>query len=81
MVHNALCVLSVIFPVGILVIMHAHLSQLHLAMIAKLEPFSFALAKGFKEKYRWWPVMDMACRYLFVVIVVSAVGKKVSIYS
>lgn len=54
-------------------------SQLHLSLVAKLEPFSFALAKGFKEKYQWWPIMDMACRYLFVIIVVSAVGKKVSI--
>ena len=53
--------------------------QLRLSLIAKLEPFSFALAKGFKEKYRWWPIMDMGCRYLFVIVVVCAVGKKASI--
>ena len=54
------------------------LSQLHIAIIAKLEPFSKSISKGFKEQYRWWPVVDMACRYFFIVIVVSTVGNKAS---
>ena len=64
-----------LFVIGIISVC---LLQLHLALIAKLEPFSFAVAKGFKEKYQWWPIMDMFCRYFFVVIVVTEVGKKAS---
>ena len=77
-IQNALC--FIMFPCGnINVDYHTHnLLKLHLALIDKLEPFAFALTKGFKEKYRWWPIMDMACRYFFVIIVVSAVGKKAS---
>jgi hypothetical protein len=53
------------------------LMQVHLSF-AKLEPFSVALTKGFKKQYsRWWPVADLACRYIFVVTVVLSVGNKV----
>ena len=47
--------------------------------MAKLEPFSMSISKGFKKKHCWWPVMDMAYRYFFVVIVVSTVGNKASV--
>ena len=46
---------------------------------AKLEPFSVAVTKGFKNEYsQWWPVIDLACRYIFIVAVVLSVGSKVT---
>ena len=37
-----------------------------------------AITKGFKNEYsHWWPVIDLACRYIFVVAVVLSVGSKV----
>ena len=54
------------------------ITQLQLATIAKLEPFSWALTYGLKEKYRWWSLVDLSCRYFFILIVVCTAGNKVS---
>ena len=36
-----------------------------------------ALTKGFKKEYKWWPMTELACRYIFVVAIVLSVGNKV----
>ena len=38
-----------------------------------------AITKGFKEKYKWWPVMELACRFMFIAIVTLTPGFTVSV--
>ena len=44
---------------------------------AKLESFSLALTRGFKKGCRWWPLLDVTCKYIFVVSSIFSVGRTV----
>ena len=57
----------------------AYTIQLQFATIEKLEPFSWALTYGLKEKYKWWSLVDLICRYFFILIVICTAGNKVSV--
>lgn len=40
----------------------------------QLERFSLVIAHGIKHEYKWWPIMELGCRYVFVVLVVALPG-------
>ncbi len=49
-------------------------------MFAKLESFSSALTRGFKEGCRWWPLLDVVYKYIFVISGVFSLGHTVRMY-
>lgn len=44
----------------------------------RLESIYVVITEGMRKECTWWPVMEIACRFIFVVIVVLSAGMKVS---
>lgn len=44
----------------------------------QLERFSTVVTHGIKHEYKWWPIVELGCRYIFVTSVVLSPGHVVS---
>lgn len=44
---------------------HCFLTLQHVKF-EQLEKFSIVITCGMKEKYKWWPIMELGYRYIFV---------------
>ena len=40
----------------------------------QLERFSVVVTHGIKHEYKWWPIMELGCRYIFVTSVILSPG-------
>ena len=46
------------------------LSSFQYVKFEQLEKFSIVITCGIKEEYKWWPVLELGCRYIFVTTVI-----------
>lgn len=47
----------------------------------RLERLFGVITRGIKEEYKWWPIVELGCRFIFVAAVILSSGVVVSLHT